>query len=152
MKIPITNTRGEYTGELIRELATDGVKLNVTGIMTVDQIRRVTEDLREGPTAYVSLFAGRVADTGRDPLPAVAEALSVLEPHENLELIWASPRELLNILQADELGCDIITVTHDLLKKLELLGKDLDEFSRETCRCFATTRSRPVSRFERRAA
>lgn len=136
VKIPITNTAGEFMGPLLRRLAADGVKVNVTALMTVAQTRQVAVCLADGPPAYVSVFAGRVADTGRDPLPIMAESLGVLAEHPNIELIWASPRELLNIVQADEIGCDIITVTHDLLKKLSSFGKDLDEFSLDTVKMF----------------
>jgi transaldolase len=136
VKIPITNTRGEYLDDLLRDLAAEGVKLNVTGMMTSRQVARAAECLQGGQSSYVSLFAGRVADTGRDPIPDVVASLAAIEPFGNVELIWASPRELLNIVQAHDVGCDIITVTHDLLAKLPLLGKDLDEFSRETVQMF----------------
>ena len=136
VKIPVTNTKRESAAPLIRRLAKAGVKQNVTAIATLDQVREVTEALAGGPSSYVSVFAGRIADTGRDPVPLMAEAVDILRPHSELELIWASPRELLNIFQADAIGCHIITVTNDILRKLYLVGKDLDEFSLETVKMF----------------
>ena len=135
-KIPVTNTRRESSLDLIRRLARQGVKLNVTALMTLAQVRDVGAALAGGPSAYVSVFAGRIADTGRDPVPLMAEAVALLSPHSNLELIWASPRELLNIFQADSVGCHIITATNDLLHKLALVGKDLDDYSLETVAMF----------------
>jgi transaldolase len=136
VKIPVTNTRGESSAPLIRSLAEAGVKQNVTALMTLAQVRDVAEALRRGPAACVSVFAGRIADTGRDPVPLMAAAVEMLAPYPQLELIWASPRELLNIFQADAIGCHIITVTHDLLRKLALVGKDLDEYSLDTVKMF----------------
>jgi len=136
VKIPVSNTRGETTGPLIHTLSHAGVKVNVTALMTVDQVRDVAGNLAGGAPSYISVFAGRVADTGRDPVPAMAEALEVLRSHPECELIWASPRELLNVFQADAIGCHIITVTHDILKKLLLVGKDLDEYSLDTVKMF----------------
>jgi len=136
VKIPVTNTRGESSVPLIRSLAEAKVKQNVTALMTLAQVRDVAEALRHGPPACVSVFAGRIADTGRDPVPLMAAAVALLAPYPQLELIWASPRELLNIFQADAIGCHIITVTHDLLKKLALVGKDLDEYSLDTVKMF----------------
>ncbi len=136
VKIPVTNTKGESSVELIHRLAGEGVQLNVTALMTARQVKTVSAALGNSAPACISLFAGRVADTGRDPLPSVKEALSVMARYPNQELIWASPRELLNIFQADEVGCHIITVTHDILKKLYLVGKDLDEFSLDTVKMF----------------
>lgn len=136
VKVPVTNTRGERCDDVLRNLATDGVQLNVTGMMTVAQVAWVAEAIGGGAPSCVSVFAGRIADTGRDPIPIMRDALDAIAEHDNLELIWASPRELLNVVQADQIGCHIITVTHDLLKKLPLLGKDLDEFSLETVRMF----------------
>jgi transaldolase len=136
VKIPVTNTRGESSGELLRQLAADGVRLNVTALLTLDQVRCVTECLAGGVSSFISVFAGRIADTGRDPLPLMCEALAIMAPHPHLELIWASPREILNVIQADEIRCHVITVTHDLLKKLPLIGKDLGEFSLDTVRMF----------------
>jgi transaldolase len=135
-KIPVTNTRRESSLDLICRLAKKGAKLNVTALMTLDQVRDVGAALADGPSAYVSVFAGRIADTGRDPVPLMAAAVELLRPYPNLELIWASPRELLNIFQADSVGCHIITATNDLLQKLTLVGKDLDDYSLETVQMF----------------
>jgi transaldolase len=136
VKIPVTNTRGESSAALIRELAQDGIKLNVTALMTLEQVRVISKSLAGGPSAYVSIFAGRIADAGHDPVPVMSAAVDLLSDNPNLELIWASPRELLNIFQADAVGCHIITVTSDLLKKLHSIGKDLHEFSLETVKMF----------------
>ena len=136
VKIPVTNTRGESSVPLVRSLAAAGVKQNVTALMTLAQVRDVAEALGRGPSACVSVFAGRIADTGRDPVPLMAAAVEMLAVYPQLELIWASPRELLNIFHADSIGCQIITVTHDLLKKLSLVGKDLDEYSLDTVKMF----------------
>ena len=135
-KIPVTNTRRESSLDLVCRLARQGVKLNVTALMTLRQVKDVGSALADGPPAYVSMFAGRIADTGRDPVPIVAEAVDILRPYSNIELIWASPRELLNIFQADSVGCHIITATHDLLHKLALVDKDLDDYSLETVKMF----------------
>jgi transaldolase len=136
VKIPITNTKREFSGPLIQRLAKSGVHINVTALMTVGQVREASECLADGPPAKVSVFAGRVADTGRDPVPLMAAAVELLRPYPNLELIWASPRELLNIFQADAIGCHIITATPDVLKKLELIGRSLSEYSLDTVRMF----------------
>ena len=136
VKIPITNTRGESSGDLARRLARAGVKLNVTALLTLEQVRAVADWLAGGPLSYVSVFAGRVADTGRDPVPLMSAAVELLRRSPNLELIWASPRELLNIFQADAIGCHVITVTYDVLRKLGLIGKDLLEYSLETVKMF----------------
>jgi transaldolase len=136
VKIPVTNTDGESAVPLIRGLARAGVKQNVTALMTLGQVRDVAAALGSGPAACVSVFAGRVADTGRDPLPMMAAAVEMLSVYPQLELIWASPRELLNIVHADSIGCHIITVTHDLLRKLPLMGKDLGEYSLDTVKMF----------------
>jgi transaldolase len=136
VKVPVTDTKGNSTTEVIRELSAEGIQLNVTAMTTPAQVSDVVGHLHQATRAYVSVFAGRVADTGRDPLPLMRECLETLADHPHVELIWASPRELLNVVQADEIGCDIITVTHDLLKKLPLLGKDLDEYSLETVQMF----------------
>lgn len=138
VKIPISNTRGESSEGLLTRLAHGGVRVNVTALMTLDQVRIAADALAACPFGYVSVFAGRIADTGRDPVPLMAEAVSVLRPHPNLELIWASPRELLNIPQAAAIGCHVITVTSDILNKLELIGKDLAGYSLETVRMFYT--------------
>src|SRR5688572_25550595 len=136
VKIPVTNTCSESCCPLVKRLAAAGVKQNVTALMTLRQVREVSEALGDGPNSYVSVFAGRVADTGRDPLPIMTEALRILRDFPRQELIWASPRELLNVFQADAIGCHIITVTNDVLKKLSLVGKDLDEYSLETVKMF----------------
>ncbi|MEO8368674.1 MAG: transaldolase [Candidatus Solibacter sp.] len=136
VKIPITNTRGESSDHLVRALTHENIKLNVTALMTVDQVRTTTAALEGSPSAYISVFAGRVADAGVDPLPIMRESLAVMRSQPRLELIWASPREIFNLVQADQIGCHIITVTHDLLKKLPSLGKDLTEFSLDTVKMF----------------
>lgn len=136
VKIPVTNTSAHSSANLISRLAEEGIKLNVTALLTVDQVRATVDCLAGGPPSYISVFAGRIADTGRDPLPIMRESLAIMDGHPNLRLIWASPREVLNIVQADAIGCHIITVTHDLLKKTSLLGKDLTEFSLDTVRMF----------------
>jgi transaldolase len=136
VKIPVTNTKGEPSFELIRQLTRSGVKLNVTALLTLEQVRDSAEALAGGAPAYISVFAGRIADTGRDPVPVMASAVELLRPHQRIELIWASPRELLNVIQADAVGCHIITATEDLLKKLALIGKDLHTYSRETVKMF----------------
>jgi transaldolase len=136
VKIPITNTKGESSARVMKRLAGDGIRLNITGMLTVGQVRTSAESLAGGPECIISVFAGRAADTGVDPIPLMCEALEVMRPHPNLELLWASPRELLNIVQADAIGCHIITVTHDLLKKLPILGRDLADYSLDTVRMF----------------
>lgn len=136
VKIPVTNTRGESSCELIRSLAHSGVKVNVTAILTMQQVRAVAHEVAGGPPCYISIFAGRIADAGCDPLPVMRAAVELTSVHPNIELIWASPRELLNIVQADEIGCHVITVTPELLKKLNTLGRDLQEFSLDTVRMF----------------
>jgi transaldolase len=136
VKIPVTNTQGESALPLVRTLAKAGVKQNVTALMTLAQVRDVAAALGSGPAACVSVFAGRIADTGRDPIPLMAAAVELLRMYPRLELIWASPRELLNIMHADQVGCHIITVTSDVLKKLSLVGKDLDEYSLDTVKMF----------------
>jgi transaldolase len=136
VKIPVTNTRGEPAYGLIRRLSKAGVRLNVTALMTLGQVRDVSVALAGGSSSYISLFAGRVADTGRDPVPLMAAAVELIRPYPEQELIWASPRELLNIFQADAIGCHIITVTNDVLKKFEIIGKDLNEYSLDTVKMF----------------
>jgi transaldolase len=136
VKIPVTNTSGEATYPLAHRLACSGVQVNVTALMTLAQVRAVAAAVAGGARCYVSVFAGRIADTGRDPLPLMAEAVEALRVSPNAELIWASPRELLNIFHADSVGCHIITATNDILSKLELVGKDLDEYSLDTVRMF----------------
>lgn len=136
VKIPVTNTRKESSLDLIQTLAGAGIKVNVTAMMTLDQVRDVCGALAYGPPAFVSVFAGRIADTGRDPVPLMAAAVELVRPYPNVELLWASPRELLNIFQADSIGCHIITATNDILDKLRLVGKDLHEYSLETVKMF----------------
>ena len=136
VKIPVTNTRREFAGELIRSLARTGVQVNITALLTNEQVRAVLECLSPQTRSCVSVFAGRVADTGRDPVPLMAEAVQLLKANSKAELIWASPRELLNIFQADAIGCHIITVTNDILKKLVLVGKDLGDYSLDTVKMF----------------
>lgn len=136
VKIPVTNTKRESAVSLIRELAEDKIKLNVTALMTLDQVKAVSDALQNHAPSYISVFAGRVADTGRDPLPIMKEALTIMKPFSKQELIWASPRELLNIVQAHDIGCHIITVTNDILKKLSLLNKNLNDYSLETVQMF----------------
>ncbi len=136
VKIPVTNTKREPMYELIRRLSHEGIQVNVTAMMTLEQVREVTKVLCRGAASNASLFAGRVADTGRDPVPMMREALEILKESPKTELIWASPRELLNIFQADEIGCHIITVTNDILAKLKQVGKDLGEFSLDTVQMF----------------
>ena len=136
VKIPVTNTRREVSYDLVRRLSLEGVQLNVTALMTPGQVRSVAECVREGAPAYISVFAGRIADTGRDPVPIMVEALEIMRVAPKAELIWASARELLNVFQADAVGCHVITVTNDILKKLALVGKDLDDYSLETVKMF----------------
>ena len=136
VKIPVTNTQGEFSGALVKQLASSGVQLNVKALMTVPQVEKILKCLSPKTPSVVSVFAGRIADTGRDPVPVMAEAVRVLRSNPGAELIWASPRELLNIFQADAIGCHIITATHDVLAKLSQVGKDLDIFSLETVKMF----------------
>lgn len=136
VKVPVTNTAGESSAPLISRLSRQGVKVNATALMTLDQVAEMTYALADGAPSYISVFAGRIADTGRDPVPFMRSALDVIRPYPQIELIWASPRELLNIFQANQMGCHIITATSDLLKKLELVGRDLSEYSLETVRMF----------------
>jgi transaldolase len=136
VKIPITDTNGASTADVQRALAAEGVQLNATALLTLEQVEEVADALAGGPHSFVSVFAGRVADTGRDPVPHMKRALEILAPHDNLELLWASPREILNVVQAAEMGCPVITVTHDLLKKLDWIGRDLGEVSLDTVRMF----------------
>jgi len=136
VKIPVTNTRRESACDLVRRLSHAGVKLNVTALLTLDQVREVTAAVAGGAPACISVFAGRIADTGYDPVPLMAAAVELMRLAPNAELIWASPRELLNIFHADAIGCHIITVTHDILKKLPLVGYDLREYSLDTVKMF----------------
>ncbi|MGH7000785.1 MAG: transaldolase [Stellaceae bacterium] len=136
VKIPVSDTKGRFTGVVIESLAKAGVVVNVTAITTPEQVKRVAACLNPTVPAIISVFAGRVADTGRDPVPLMVECRDALKRYPKAELLWASPRELLNIFQADGIGCHIITVTNDLLAKLALVGKDLDEYSLETVKMF----------------
>ena len=138
VKIPVTNTRREPALDLICRLAHSGVKLNVTALLTLAQVRDVAQALGGGAPSCVSVFAGRIADTGIDPVPLMTAAVEIVRMYPAMELIWASPRELLNLVQADRIGCDIITVTNDILRKLDLLGSDLEEYSLDTVRMFYT--------------
>lgn len=136
VKIPITNTRRASSIDLIHRLSAAGVKLNITAILTLDQVRCVVEAVDAAVPAIVSVFAGRIADTGRDPVPLMAEAARMVRRKPNAKLLWASPRELLNIFQADACGCHIITVTSDILKKLSGVGKSLEDLSLDTVKMF----------------
>ena len=136
VKIPVTNTRGESAVPLIKSLADDRVQINVTAIFTEAQIEAVSNALCNAPPCNLSVFAGRIADAGGDPLPVMQRALEIMRPHVQQKLIWASPREVYNIVQADMIGCHIITVTRDLIAKLSSLGKDLTEFSLDTVKMF----------------
>lgn len=136
VKIPITNTLGEYTYSVITKLAAEKIKLNVTAIMTLQQIREVMFSISPEVPCYISVFAGRIADTGVDPLPIMAAALEIISTYPLAELIWASPREIFNIFQADSIGCDVITLTKEILKKLPLVGYSLEEYSLDTVKMF----------------
>jgi transaldolase len=136
VKIPVTNTRRESAVGLIRRLAHSGVKVNVTAILTLQQVCDAVTALSGGEPSVVSVFAGRIADTGLDPVPIMAEAVKIVSLHKGIELLWASPRELLNIFQANDIGCHIITATDGVLSKLKVVGKDLDEYSLETVKMF----------------
>lgn len=136
VKIPVTNTKGVFCGPLIKSLSDAGVNINVTAVMTLGQVKEIVENLNINSPAIVSIFAGRIADTGVDPLPVMAEAVQILKSKPKAELIWASPRELLNVFQADQVGCHIITATNDILKKLSLVDKNLDDYSLETVEMF----------------
>jgi transaldolase len=136
VKIPITNTKGESTNELVRRLSSKGIVCNVTAIFTLEQLQETVDVLDSNTPAILSIFAGRIADTGFDPVPLMREAVKIAQSKPKSEILWASPRELLNIFQADEVGCHIITVTHDVIKKLTGVGKDLTVFSLETVSMF----------------
>jgi transaldolase len=136
VKLPITNTKGEPVYNLISKLASKNVKMNITAIMTLEQVKEVVNNLNPLVASYVSVFAGRIADTGRDPLPLMIKSVEMLKVNPLSELIWASPRELFNIFQADQIGCQVITVTNDVLKKLDLVGKDLNDYSLDTVKMF----------------
>jgi len=136
VKIPITNTQGEFTGPIIKELSEKNIQLNITAIFTINQVKNAVANLCSDTPAIISVFAGRIADTGVDPIPIMADCLKILESRPKAELLWASPRELLNIIQANDVGCHIITATTDLLNKLSLLNKDHSIFSLETVEMF----------------
>jgi transaldolase len=136
VKVPVTDTQRNSMADVVAELTADGVQLNVTALMTVAQVETVTAVLAGTRGAIVSVFAGRIADTGRDPIPIMTSALEITSAQTNVSLLWASPREILNVRQADDIGVDIITVTHDMLAKLSLFGKDLDDYSLETVKMF----------------
>lgn len=136
VKIPITNTKRESSTPLVERLSRDGIKVNVTAMMTTLQVKEVLPALARGPASVVSIFAGRIADAGVDPLPIMKEAVQMLKGHPQIELIWASPREIYNVVQAANIGCHIITVTNDILKKLPTIGKDLTDFSLDTVKMF----------------
>jgi transaldolase len=136
VKIPVTDTRGRSTRPIVRRLAHDHIRLNVTAVMTLTQVRDVSSALGDSAPSFISVFAGRIADTGRDPVPLMGEALTAMSRFPNQRLIWASPRELYNIFQANAIGCHVITVSHDLLRKLSLVDRDLDDYSLDTVRMF----------------
>ena len=136
VKIPVTNTKGEFAGPLLKTLSSEGVILNITALMTVQQVEEVAACLDPNTPAIISVFAGRIADTGVDPMPLMASCLQALKGRPKAELLWASPRELLNVFQADAVGCHIITATPDVLAKLKLVGKDLTEYSLDTVKMF----------------
>ncbi|RTL73034.1 MAG: transaldolase [Hyphomicrobiales bacterium] len=136
VKVPVTNTKGEFTGPVLRALVKEGAILNVTAIMTTQQVEEVASSLDPKVPAIVSVFAGRIADTGVDPIPHMAKCRDILAPLKKAELLWASPREVLNVFQANDIGCHIITCTNDMIAKLNLVGKNLTEYSRETVQMF----------------
>lgn len=136
VKIPITNTKGESTYNLIENLSEKGVKINATAIMTIEQVEKIIPSMINCHSGYISIFAGRIADTGVDPLPIMKEAVDLVENYQNLKILWASSREVYNIIQADKIGCHIITVTNEIFNKMSMLGKDLNELSLETVKMF----------------
>jgi len=136
VKIPITNTKMQSSYDLVSTLSSDGIKINVTAVLTLEQVKNILPALQKSPGAYVSVFAGRIADSGIDPLPIMMECVRLLKEFSQIELIWASPRELYNLIQADKIGCHIITATNDILKKFHLIGKDLTEYSLDTVKMF----------------
>jgi len=136
VKIPVSNTRQEMSYGLVRRLSDAGVRLNITAILTLSQVQAVADAVKDGPESIVSVFAGRIADTGLDPVPLMSEALEILQAAPKAELLWASPREVLNIYQANSIGCHIITATNDIIRKLSLAGKDLAQYSLETVQMF----------------
>jgi transaldolase len=136
VKIPVTSTDGESMAPLARELSEEGVKVNVTALFTTAQVELIAAALADGAPSYISVFAGRIADAGVDPMPIMARSVQIMELAPRAELIWASPREILNLVQANHVGCHIITITHDMLRKLDGLGKSLEQFSLDTVRMF----------------
>src|SRR3984893_17081845 len=136
VKVPVTTTAGESMAPLVRELSENGVKVNITALFTTAQVELITAAVKDGAPSYISVFAGRIADAGIDPVPIMARSVDIMVQAPRSELIWASPREILNLVQADQVGCHIITMTHDLLKKLDCLGKNLEQYSLETIRMF----------------
>jgi transaldolase len=136
VKVPVSNTEGRFSGEVITALSREGIAVNVTAIMTLDQVRAVAEALAPDAPAIVSVFAGRIADTGVDPVPHMRACVEILRARPRAELLWASPREVLNVFQAEAIGCHIITMTNDLIAKLGLYGRDLAEYSRDTVQTF----------------
>jgi transaldolase len=136
VKVPVTTTAGESLAPLVQKLSEDGVKVNVTALFTTAQVETITAAVKDGAPSYISVFAGRIADAGVDPMPIMSDSIAIMAQAPNSELIWASPREILNLVQANEVGCHIITITHDLLKKLDGLGKGLEQFSLETVQMF----------------
>lgn len=136
VKIPVTNTKGVSTAPLVHRLSKDGIKVNITAIMLLSQVKEMVDALEAGVSSYISIFAGRIADTGCDPVPLMEDALKIIHKKPGHELLWASPRELLNVMQADQMGCHIITATKDILTKLELVGKDLKDYSLDTVKMF----------------
>jgi transaldolase len=136
VKVPVTTTGGESLASVVRDLSEDGIQVNVTALFTPAQVELITAAVRDGAPSNISVFAGRIADAGIDPVPIMARAVEIMADAPRAELIWASPREILNVVQAGQIGCHIITVTHDLLKKLDCLGKGLEQYSLETVRMF----------------
>jgi transaldolase len=136
VKIPVTNTRRQPMYNLIRRLTLEGIRVNATAVLALDQVKRSVDALRGGAASYISIFAGRIADTGRDPIPLMKSALELMAANTNSQLVWASPRELLNIFQADAIGCHIVTITSDIVRKIPLIGKDLHDLSLETVQMF----------------
>lgn len=137
VKIPVTNSKGDSTAEVIRLLSKDGIQLNITAVFSLNQIQSVLDNVSKKTRCIISVFAGRIADTGIDPVPLLRAARKLIPHNQSTELLWASPREILNLVQAEECGCDIITMTPDLWKKMNLLGKDLEQFSLETVKMFS---------------
>ncbi len=136
VKIPVTTTAGESMAPLVRELSESGVRVNVTAVFTTAQVELITAAVKDGAPSFISVFAGRIADAGIDPIPIMGRAVTIMLDAPRSELIWASPREVLNVVQADSVGCHVITMTADLLKKIDSLGKDLEQFSLETVQMF----------------